>query len=224
MIRAVGFDLDGTLLDHRGAAGSAIEAWARDRGVEGAWASTWLALEDRWFPEYLAGRLGFQEQRRVRLRAFTEVSGLDIDDDALDSQFAGYLDLYQQFWSADPHALDLLVSLKGQGYALAVLTNGERDQQLAKLDALGLRDCVDLVLTLDDVPQGKPHPSAFNVLVDAVGGVPAEVAYVGDDLQADGYGAYAAGLLSLWLDRRGDQPSPAGPQRLTSLAQVPSYL
>lgn len=227
MIRAVGFDLDGTLLDHRAAAGTAIQAWVAERGLEpeGPVAQTWLELEDRWFPEYLAGRLGFQDQRRQRMRGFLTRLGLPVPEEAVvDGWFGQYLTGYQAAWTVDPHAHDLLGDLRARGVVVGVLTNGQRDQQRAKLSRLGLDALVDVVLTLDDVPAGKPDPSAFAVLVDALGCAAHEIAYVGDDPHADGLGAHQAGLRSLWVDRLGGHSAPEGPRRLTSLAQVADHL
>jgi putative hydrolase of the HAD superfamily len=56
----------------------------------------------------------------------------------------------------------------------------------------------------------KPHPDVFAELARRLALAPAEIVFVGDDLQADIVGAQKAGMRTVWMTyrQRLEQPSP----------------
>lgn len=111
-----------------------------------------------------------------------------------------------------PHATRrLLARLRGAGWKLAVVTNGDVDIQRRKVDALGLARYVDAVVYAQDVGQrtGKPDPEAFDEAVRQLSVPAGAVVVVGDDEAADIGGARAAGLLAIRCEvwRRDARPS-----------------
>lgn len=81
-VRLVLFDLDGTLIDHDGAAAAGVKQWIMAKG----WAddqtiadlvSDWQAIQERHFTVYQARRTTFQGQRRLRLKEFLPRVGID---------------------------------------------------------------------------------------------------------------------------------------------------
>jgi phosphoglycolate phosphatase-like HAD superfamily hydrolase len=88
-MRAVLFDLDGTLMDHDAARDAAIaELLSGDRALAGEW----RRLEAIHYDEYAAGRCSFQEQRRRRVRGIHAAMGAEAPADAVcDEWFAAYL-------------------------------------------------------------------------------------------------------------------------------------
>lgn len=66
----------------------------------------------------------------------------------------------------------------------------------AKLEALGVRDLVDLELAATDteINAFKPHPAGFSRACEEWGLQPQEVLFVGDRDELDGEGARAAGM------------------------------
>lgn len=203
MIRAVGFDLDDTLMDHSVAVDRGLQSMVADSG----WPSRpddnplWRDLERRHYPRYVRGELTFLGQRRERLSSFLTARGMDPESLDLDATFAEYFRRYEQYWAAVPGARELLESQRRAGRAIGILTNGPRSLQVSKLERIGLDDLVDVLLAVDDLPEGKPHPGAFAALCERLEAAPAEVVYVGDDLTADALGAQEAGLGVVWFRR-----------------------
>jgi putative hydrolase of the HAD superfamily len=226
VVTAVGFDLDGTLFDHEGAARSAIirfltaREWIHpgDPGVE------WLRLEDVHFRDYAAGAISFQEQRRRRMLGLLDSIGVEPDAHDVDRLFADYLDHYRSAWVPYPDVTATLSELRSMGLAIAVLTNGEQDQQEDKLRRMGVLDEFDVVLAGSVLPAFKPSPVAFEALCTALNQPASTVVYVGDDLAVDAIGADAAGLTSVWIDRHGRGGAPAGVPAITSLTQLPAHI
>lgn len=202
---AVGFDLDGTLLDHRSAAGTAIRQWLDDRGwvTPGTSSPTdeWLRLENDNFARYVRGNVSFQQQRIDRVTGFLKWLDVDVDEFNPDELFKEYLALYETSWVAYPDALGVLDEVQRMGLPVGVLTNGSKPQQEAKLRAIGLHDRFDVVLASSELPAGKPDPRAFHAFCKALNTTPPQVLFAGDDLQSDVHGAIRAGLRAVWVNR-----------------------
>lgn len=202
---AVLFDLDGTLLDHAGAVHDAVlhllDRHSARLQVEADEAlACWRAAERHWFTLYLDGELSFTEQRRRRIGELWALAGVPPPTDPVaDVAFAQYLSAYENSWRTYPDVLDALGQLAGM--RLAVVTNGDADQQRSKLNRLGLIDRFDAVVVSSEVGVAKPHPAIFQFAADAVQTARRNCVYVGDQPDSDAEAATAAGLHGVWLDR-----------------------
>lgn len=198
--RAIGFDLDGTLFDHVGAAEEAVSEFVADLGCEptAEHVAAWFTLEATHFESWRAGRMSFVEQRRRRLQEFLPLLGVAAPegDDLLDGLFGTYLLLYRRAWRAFPGATAVLEDLRGRGVRLGILTNGSEEQQRDKLNVTGLRPLIDVVCTSEVLGVAKPDPRAFEMLAERLGCATSEMAFVGDNSEMDVAGARAAGVAA----------------------------
>lgn len=221
------FDLDGTLVDHEGAARQGVVRWltgeklATQQQCNERLVALWDEVAERHFLAFRAGAVTFQEQRRRRLRDFLPhvgLAGQDMDDSALDGRFEQYLRHYEAAWRPYDDALPALESLRGT--RLAVLSNGDQTQQEDKLRRTGLDRHFEAVLTSSSLGAAKPNPEAFRLACARLDAHPATVVYVGDNLDVDARAATAAGLLGVWLDRHcGTDPDHK--PTISSLAALP---
>ncbi|MEV0234403.1 HAD family hydrolase [Nonomuraea sp. NPDC050786] len=225
-IKGVLFDLDDTLLDHRGAADAAIVAWvsAHSPGHPrlDEVAVLWAGLEGPYLAMWHAGTCSLQEQRRLRLRALCQELAVPAPVD-LDVAYADFSERYRQNWTAHHDVAQALAEL--DGLVLGVLTNGTQRLQEAKVRAIGLAGLVGPVLT-GEVLGGhfKPSPAAYTGAAAALGLAPEEVLLVGDDVDKDVTGPAPTGMRSVWLDRLGVEPPPAGFPRITTLTDLPPLI
>ncbi|MFC7621543.1 HAD family hydrolase [Microlunatus sp. GCM10028923] len=207
-IRAVGFDLDGTLFDHLNSATAGVNAFLRSLGVEptDAIRTLWFSAEEAGYEQWRSGQISFQEQRRYRLNLVLPAVGIAPPDNpaGLDMLFAEYLREYRAAWRAFPGAADVLISLRASGIRLGVLTNGSQEQQVDKLQAIGLQGLVDVVCTAEDLGVWKPDERAFEVLAGKLGVTPAECLFVGDHPEQDVAGAMSAGMHAVLVDHYGE--------------------
>lgn len=226
MLPAVLFDLDGTLLDHKAAAQTAVVAWACEHAdahphPEEALVAEWLRLEQEHFAAYLAGALTFYEQRRARLAGLMAFLGrAALPQHELDLLFQAYLGHYRGAWRPYDDAVPALDDLAQAGVSVGVLTNGQDAQQRAKLQAVGLLARFDCVMASSTLPAAKPVAEAFIAACERVGRSPHEVFYVGDDLRTDALAATQAGLRGVWLNRRAERPQQHPGQTVASLSEV----
>jgi putative hydrolase of the HAD superfamily len=207
MIRAIGFDLDNTLFDHREAATQGLKSFVLKKGwkyqSDQDMAQEWHRLEDLYFAQYVSGVLTLAEHRRARLRELLVSTDTQVDDEQLDALWDEYLMHYSNSWVAFTDAQTVLREFKAKGYKLAVLTNGQQAQQEAKMKAMGLADFFDSLLAIGTVDAMKPDPRAFAHLCRVLECNPGEVLFVGDDLDYDVRPAIASGLHGVWLNRNG---------------------
>jgi putative hydrolase of the HAD superfamily len=101
-----------------------------------------------------------------------------------------------------PEVVGVLEDLRGIA-RLGVVTNGMEQHQRAKLDAAGLTDLFDVVVSSSVVGASKPDPRIFQFALERVCGHAADAVMVGDNPARDIAGAQQAGLRGVWVDRDG---------------------
>ena len=225
MTSAVLFDLDGTLLDHEGAASEAVVGLFP--GVDEEWlVRRWYELTEEAVDRYLAGELTFTAQRRLRILQLAPELGLgDWDEARADAWLSRYVELYEAAWRPFPDARRVLDVLATRGLRLGVITNGDAVQQRRKIEAIGLADVLPYVVASSEAGSAKPDTGIFRTACAGLGVPPDEAAYVGDRLVIDAKGAAAAGLTGIWLDRSGDPvPEDLTVPRITTLEALPRLL
>lgn len=227
-IAAVCFDLDDTLLDHsraeRLAALAFQERWRGDLPAYDDFAAAWKQATAAAFEVYLAGRVAFRGQRRLRIRSLFRDEA--IPDDECDRRFAVYLDGYRAHWRL---CADALPALDALGHLpLAIITNAPAEQQQAKLERTGIAGRFRALCTPETAGAGKPAAAIFHQACERLGVRPERCLHVGDHREHDAIGACAAGLRGVWIDRAGvgDRADPGGHagERITSLAGLPSLV
>lgn len=105
-----------------------------------------------------------------------------------------YKSAYCENRRATPGSIETLVYLREHGYRLAIITNGQMEDQVAKAKAIEVFDLVDRLFTSEEVGSCKPDRGTFDFAVTAFGVSPHMVHMVGDSVDADIKGALDAGL------------------------------
>jgi len=110
----------------------------------------------------------------------------------------GYL-RFIKFMEIEPDLKSLVAGLRKK-YRTAVATN-RTDTMDRVLDAFGLTDQFDLVVTALDVPNPKPAPDCLDKVAGTFQAAPSEVMYIGDSL-LDQQAARAAGTQFVAFDNQ----------------------
>jgi putative hydrolase of the HAD superfamily len=217
--------IDDTLFDYSGAERAGILEYLAALGLLDAFSSAdeahalWNVDMETAYERFLAGELGFEEQRRVRVAAFLGRIGRAAADP--DAWFAGYLAAFTRHRRVFDDVIPALDALSG--YRHGLLSNSSSRYQEDKLAAIGLRGRFVSLVCSDEIGHAKPAPEAFLAGCSALGLPPDQVVYVGDKLTTDAHGALAAGLRAVWLDR-GGVGGGADVPRVRTLADLPELL
>jgi putative hydrolase of the HAD superfamily len=233
VLRAVLFDLDGTLMDHDAARAAGLKAhlsgWLPDLDADGLahLEKEWQRLEALHYDAYARGECTFAEQRRRRVRGIHAALGREPEHELTpDAWFESYLRHYRAAWRVFDDVLPALAALATADppIVLGVLTNGEGQPQRAKLAAIGLRERFRAVVTSGEEGVAKPEAQIFALACERLGVEQQQTVHVGDRLDVDAEAAAAAGLHGIWLDRLAAMSSPAHIVRISTLRQLPALL
>ena len=122
---------------------------------------------------------------------------------AVDAYFSAYIEASRPI----PETKEMLGALKGR-YRLGLLSNFTHAPAAVEvIRRHGLAPYFDAVVISGEIGYRKPHPLVFQVLVDQLGVAKEEIAFVGDDSEADVSGAQRAGLRPIWTTYVQDQTS-----------------
>ena len=166
--RAVIFDMDGVLIDSYRAH---LEAWQRLGEKLGR-----PVTEEVFVPTF--GRVNREIFHHLWGDAFTDA---EIDRWG-DWKERAYREIILKRFPAMQGAADLLDSLKGAGFALAIGSSGPPENVAAALAGLGRPAIFDVIVTGREVAHGKPHPEVFLKAAEKLGLSPRCCAVIEDSL------------------------------------------
>ncbi len=217
MIRAVFFDLDGTLRHNLPSGGEFFADYAIELGLPATSEDRLRAM--RWehlywanSAELKADKLAYPDDKlfwdMYARRQLVALGASNQQADALAPKVTQYMAASYNPKSIVPEdAMRLLPALKDGGYTLALISNRERPYQ-EEIEALGLAPFFELVLAGGHLQMWKPEPQIFAHACEQLSVEPSETAYVGDNYFADVVGAQRAGLQPVLYDPRGVFPDP----------------
>ena len=221
-VRAIAFDLDNTLWDVEPVlerAEQRLAAWLQQHCPR----MTLSRAEMRAERELLAQREPHNAHDVTYLRVATlsaHARAHGYDEQLAEQAFEVFLAARNEV-DIFPDVAPALARLR-QRYALASLSNGNAD-----LSRIGLGHLFSVSLNARQIGAAKPEPRCFAHLAQELRLPAAAIAYVGDDPQLDVAAARAAGLRTVWKNRRSltwPQQLPAADLNVTDCAQLAAVL
>lgn len=214
-VRAVLFDLGGTLYDYRtleegSRAGLvALSGWAGcEAPPETVFRAHGEALREAFYaylpkPYYL-----HHDLFRDALHGMARRLGVSLDEEILSRYDALQRAQRERDFTLREGVPETLAELRTRGLHLGIVSNIDEDQ-LAHLVALSDLDRLfDDLLSSEAARSCKPDPGIFAEALRRAGCEPHEALFVGDTRRQDVEGANRAGLRSVLLWHRDDKPPP----------------
>jgi 2-haloacid dehalogenase len=218
-IRACVFDAYGTLFDFNAAAARCRDALSDKAEKLGAiWREK--QLQYTWLRSLIGQHVDFWQVTGDALDFAMETVG--IKDRALRQRL---MDLYLTL-DTFPEVPAVLEQLKSGGMKTAILSNGSPDMLSAAAKGAGISQFLDAVLSIEDVGIYKPHPSVYQLAVDALDMEAKAICFQSSNAW-DAYGASSFGFRVVWCNRYGQSPErlPGNPDaEVDTLAELPSLL
>lgn len=218
-IRAVLFDLGGTLLDLRDP-----NAWAEIAQGLG------LAVDADHLVHALAQAELTTERpdgHPTQLEFWDLVLRLASDGQSAPGLSRRFLDELEKrdppvhLFSDVRRCLD---ELRRQDRKLGIVSNSKSEARVRELlGRAGIADYFPVVVSSGTEGVAKPDPEIFRRAVDRVGVSAVQSFYVGDLPQTDAVAARRAGLESVWLNRAGTGLGDDPPE-ITSLTELPRWI
>jgi sugar-phosphatase len=192
-VRALLFDLDGTLIDSETQTDEAIAVVTARHGV----ASFSLPHTET------RGRTWAHVANEIRAR-----TGIACGADALADELLAHWNGITTQAQPIPGAPEALRAASARGLLLGVVSSSPRSVIDAFLERLGVADCVDLHARIggDAVRRSKPDPEGFLLGARALGVDPSDT-LVFEDSQAGLLAAKAAGMRSMFVTCRASDVS-----------------
>jgi putative hydrolase of the HAD superfamily len=215
MKQVIFLDAAGTLFDVRGSVGEAYAKTARTFGVEveseqihTAFFQSFASATPMAFPGVETTKipqLEFEWWQAVSAKAF-QIAGVF-------KQFSDFptffTELYAYFataepWFVYPDVVPALNKWQQQGIELAVISNFD-SRIYSVLQALKLTEYFTSITISTEAGAAKPDSQIFEVALQKHGCTAGDAVHIGDSFKADYWGAKAAGLNAIWLNRQQEE-------------------
>jgi putative hydrolase of the HAD superfamily len=191
MIKAVLFDLDGTLLD-RDASVEQFIAIQHDRLINKLKHIPKNDYTDRFIELDCHGHVWKDKVYQELVKEF-KIEGL-----TWQMLLQDYEQQFQNHCIPFPGLVEMLISLKKQGYLLGIVSNGWGEFQTHAIEGLGIEDYFDVILISDFEQIRKPQAEIFHRAAQRLGVMSQDCVFVGDNPEADIIGAKNAGMKAIW--------------------------
>lgn len=154
MLKALLFDLDGTLADTDSVH---LLAWAKVLEPHG------YEVTQDFYQDRISGRSDPQIVSELLPNLSPKESRSVVE--ARDADFRERIEALEPLSGL----LHLITKGREKGMGISLVTNASRENVLAVLRVLGLDDAFDPVILADDVGAGKPDPAPYRAALEALG-------------------------------------------------------
>ncbi|MFF2912104.1 HAD family hydrolase [Paenibacillus sp. NPDC057934] len=191
MIRAVLFDLDGTLLDRDSSLKRFVDMqhqrWGHCLGhiPKKAFINRFVELDAR----------GYVWKDAVYQQLMDEFG---IQGATWEELLEDYVSQFHQACVPFPNLIELLKELQQREIELGLITNGFTALQMSNIQALGIERYFSSILVSEQEGLRKPDHRIFKVAAERLGVAPEESIYVGDHPMNDVQASREAGMRAIW--------------------------
>lgn len=189
-ITTIFFDIDGTLINHKGAQNKAVEQIRKkylfhisSKKFHENWSKftkkNWLLFEK--------GKINFFDQKIARVKDTWKSFSKDINDKYAEKVINEYVLDYESNINSFPHVLPTLQYLYKKKYRLGIISNGSISQQIKKLKKINAYDLFEkkLIIISEKIGYAKPDVRIFSHAQKASRTNPTQIAFFGNDINSD---------------------------------------
>ncbi len=188
VIRAVIFDLDGTLLDSKEAIVISFQEAARRMNIE---------IDE----DIVRNLIGIPAREIIKRAALTPLREEEV------VRFVHLRrEIFKDLWKREvklyPDVMETLIALRDRGYLLGIASSNNEERLRAMVHFFNLDGLIPVAIGYGKGIRPKPYPDMILKVIEKLGISPQEALYVGDTEQ-DYISAQRAGTYYIMIDREG---------------------
>ncbi len=161
-MKAIIFDVDGTIIDTESVQLKALQQVAKQRGLH-------YSMDDLRIVFGLPGRIGLE---RLGIE--------DVEQTLADWEEA--IEAFQDEMTLFDRMQELIEMLHKQGYALGIVTSKTKKQFDTEVVPFGIHTYFDAIVVADDTEKHKPHPDPLQHCMAQLNVEPSDTLYIGDSI------------------------------------------
>ena len=204
MIRAIFFDIDGTLMDFKAAERSAFCRAMAMRGIGHA---------EKRYPRYTVYNKGLWERMErgeitrdelldTRYARFFEMEGITESSEGFEALYRANLCDEHQLMDG---AIDILEYCFAK-YPLYIVTNGIAATQRKRINDSKIEKYFKKIYISEEIGYSKPNKDYFSYCMSDAGLTdPSEILIIGDSVSSDMLGGINSGLKTCWMNPEGNK-------------------
>ncbi|MET1015111.1 MAG: HAD family hydrolase [Paenisporosarcina sp.] len=187
-MKAILFDLDGTLLDRK----ATLEAFCLAQHVKFN-----ISMNRELYCKRIVelDKNGYVRKEQVYAQMMEENNWSNELKDAL---IEDYMNHFHEFCVPFKGLHETLAELQRQKYLIGMITNGRHKGQQASVTALGIESFFHVILISESEGISKPNPLIFKRALSRLNLEPHDAFYVGDHPVNDIEAAKKVGLQTIW--------------------------
>lgn len=193
------FDVDDTLLDFGQSERNALHNTFTEYQLANGMADyhmSYRKISNVLWRELEQGKIGLRDLGIERFKRLFQEHKLETDAGLFSTSYLGHLGKEAHLM---PGAEKLCSALAE--YELAIITNGFKEVQHARLENSPLSDCFSHIIVSEEAGYQKPHPGIFDFAFDKLQLEDKKtVLMVGDSLTSDIRGGYNYGIDTCWFN------------------------
>lgn len=191
MIKAIFFDLDGTLLNRD----ESVKQFIHDQHLRLSSYLSDINIDDYVKRFIQLDDHGYVWKDKVYKQIVDEFS---IEGITAEELLEDYLTYFQFHCIGFEHLHELLENLRKENYKLAIISNGFGTFQMNNIKALKIENYFDSIIISENVGIKKPNPNIFLQGLSVLNVSPHESIFVGDHPENDIHAPSKLGLKTIW--------------------------
>lgn len=191
MIKAILFDLDGTLLNRDDSVNKFID-------VQYERLNKWVGhvSKEKYMTRFIElDRQGYVWKDKVYQQL---VDDLEIAHVGWEYLLEDYINEFKNNCVPFPHLHGVLEELRSSNFVLGMITNGYGQFQMDNIKSLGIESYFETILISEGEGIKKPNPEIFRRALNKLNVAPSQSIFVGDHIENDIWASENIGMKGIW--------------------------
>lgn len=204
-IKHIFFDLDQTLWDFDLNSVLAFKQCFEEQNITldfDSFIEQYVPINEAYWKLYGEEKITKEHLKYARLRDTFDQLSYEMSDVQIENLSEAYIRILPHYNKLHEGTIELLEYLYPQ-FTLHIITNGFNEVSFRKIENSGIAKYFDKIITSENAGAKKPNPQVFQYALQQANTTASESLMVGDNIEADIYGALAVGMKVIYYNYNG---------------------